>query len=61
MKPIIKIDTNNNAKIEYIGYMEMLDKICKLMDKVSYENKMVLIDKYIEILKQVNYMRDKEC
>ena len=60
MKQIIKIDKNNNTKIEYIGYMEMLDKICRLMDKVSHENKMVLIDKYIEVLKQVNDMRDKE-
>lgn len=47
----IKMD--NEPTIEYIGYMEMLDKICSLMDKVSHENKMVLIDKYIEILRCV--------
>lgn len=60
MKTMIKIDKDNKTSIEYIGYMEMLDKICRLMDKVSHENKMELIDKYIELLKQVNDMRDKE-
>ena len=40
--------------IEYIGYYEMLEKITRLMDKVSHEEKQKLIDKYIEIIKVFN-------
>ena len=58
MKSIIKVDKDNNAKIEYIGYIQMLDKIISLIDKVSYENKMVLIDKYVDILKIINGGKD---
>lgn len=50
---LVTIKPNEEPKFEYIGYTLMLDKITSLMDKVSYENKMILIDKYIEILKAV--------
>ena len=50
---LVTIKPNEDVEFKYIGYTIMLDKICSLMDKVSYENKMILIDKYIEILKEV--------
>lgn len=51
MKEIIT--PNNISKIEYIGYYKMLEKILSLIDKVSYENKIILIDKYIELTKLI--------
>lgn len=58
MKTIVKINDKDEMKFEYIGYMQMLDKIILLMDKVSHENKMILIDKYIEILKNVKEVKN---
>lgn len=37
---------------------KMLNKIYDLIDKVSYENKMILIDKYLELLSMIIYMQD---
>lgn len=41
---IVKLKHSN------LKYEDMLNKICKLMDKVTAEEKMQLIDKYIRIL-----------
>lgn len=38
---------------------KMLNKIYDLIDKVSYENKMILINKYLELLSMIIYLQDK--
>lgn len=37
---------------------KMLNKIYDLIDKVSYENKMILIDKYLELFSMIIYWQD---
>lgn len=50
----LNIRMPENGTVTYIGYYTMLEKIVKLMDKVSHEEKLKLIDKYIEIIKVFN-------
>lgn len=58
MNSIVKIQPNEQPKIEYVGYYKMLEKILSLMDKGTFEDKMKLIDKYIELTRIIN--KEKE-
>lgn len=40
--------------------LKMLKKIYDLLDKVSYENKMILIDKYLELFSMMIYLQDNK-
>lgn len=53
MNTKIIFDNKDKGTIEYIGYYSMLDRICKLWDKVSNEERKELLDKYIKILELI--------